>query len=106
MGLLFTSLGAVLGAFHWYRSLRHGLLATSGTVMLAALPVIIGVQFLLAFIQHDVSNVPRIAIHGMFRRAVKVKARALKEEGTSVPATAPAQDLNRASELSARGVLR
>jgi len=33
--------------------------ASSGTVMLAALPLIIGIQFLIAFLHHDVDNVPR-----------------------------------------------
>jgi Na+/melibiose symporter-like transporter len=36
--------------------------ASSGTVMVAALPVIIGIQFLIAFLHYDVSNVPREAL--------------------------------------------
>ena len=37
--------------------------STSGTVMLAALPLIVGVQFVLAFLSYDLQNVPREAIH-------------------------------------------
>ena len=32
--------------------------ATSGTVMLAALPILVGIQCLIAFLHYDVSNVP------------------------------------------------
>ena len=36
--------------------------ASSGTVMMAALPLIIGIQFLIAFLHYDVSNVPQKAL--------------------------------------------
>lgn len=32
--------------------------ASSGTVMLAALPVLVGIQFLIAFLHYDVSHLP------------------------------------------------
>lgn len=50
--------GCLFGSWHWAHSLRDAPPATSGTVMLAALPVIVGIQFLIAFLHHDVSNVP------------------------------------------------
>jgi hypothetical protein len=36
---------------------------SSGTVMLAALPVILGAMLLLAFVGHDIGSVPRVPIH-------------------------------------------
>ena len=50
--------GVLFGGWHWLRSLSTGAPATSGTVMLAALPLIIGIQFIIAFLHHDVEHVP------------------------------------------------
>ena len=36
---------------------------STGTVMLAALPALVGLQLLLSFISFDVTNIPRRAIH-------------------------------------------
>ncbi|CAM3642780.1 glycosyltransferase family 2 protein [Paracidovorax anthurii] len=57
-GALLLAWGCVFGGWHWFRSVFGDHPATSGTVMLAALPVIIGIQFLIAFLHHDVSSVP------------------------------------------------
>lgn len=51
--------GTIFGARAWFISLQTGIVASSGTVMLAALPVIVGLQLLLAFIAADVVNVPK-----------------------------------------------
>ncbi|MGP2410210.1 glycosyltransferase family 2 protein [Yersinia enterocolitica] len=61
-GVMFFSFGAINGLVSWYSSLATGQPATSGTVMLAALPVMLGVQLLLSFIQADVENQPQIAL--------------------------------------------
>lgn len=57
-GLLFVILGALFGGWHWFVSSSTHQPATSGTVMLAALPIFIGVQCLIAFLHYDVSNLP------------------------------------------------
>jgi len=69
IGSLYSILGAVLclagivfGGVHWLNSMFTGQAASSGTVMFAALPLIIGIQFLIAFLHYDVSNVPREAL--------------------------------------------
>lgn len=59
LGLLLCLLGALYGGGHWLHSALSGHPASSGTVMLAALPLIIGIQFLIAFVHHDVSHVPQ-----------------------------------------------
>ena len=58
LGLALCLIGVVFGGWHWLRSLSTGAPATSGTVMLAALPLIIGIQFIIAFLHHDVEHVP------------------------------------------------
>ena len=47
-----------IGLDYWAESARSGRLASSGTVMLAALPFILGFQLLLAFLSFDMNNSP------------------------------------------------
>ena len=63
LGILLTIFGAVYGISHWIASARSGISTPAGTVMLAALPVIMGVQLILAFLAHDVASVPRRPLH-------------------------------------------
>lgn len=62
LGALLFIFGVVYGAGAWYHSIATDTPATSGTVMLAALPIILGVQFLLSFIQADIQNQPTVAL--------------------------------------------
>jgi glycosyltransferase involved in cell wall biosynthesis len=55
--------GVLYGADQWIAHARSGTLATAGTVMVAALPVITGFQLILAFLGYDVATVPRSAVH-------------------------------------------
>lgn len=66
LGLALLIFGTAFGAYHW-RS--EGEPATAGTVMIAALPIIVGVQLLLSFLAYDVQSTPRFALHRRFRRA-------------------------------------
>ena len=50
--------GTLFGLLHWIMSNQKNLPASSDTVMLAALPNIIGIQCLIAFMHFDVDNVP------------------------------------------------
>jgi dolichol-phosphate mannosyltransferase len=63
LGAVLSIGGATFGAIHWINSVRAGVAATSGAVMLASLPIIVGTQLLLAFLAHDVGNVPTRPIH-------------------------------------------
>ena len=62
LGILLCLAGMLFGGIHWLQSSASGQPASSGTVMFAALPLIIGIQFLIAFLHYDVSNVPREAL--------------------------------------------
>lgn len=57
-GTLLFIAGGVFGVLEWLDSARSHNPATSGTVMLAALPVLIGIQCLIAFLHYDVGNLP------------------------------------------------
>ncbi len=59
IGALLCVGGGLFGAGKWAHSIATGVPATSGEVMLAAFPTLIGIQLLLATLQFDVQNVPR-----------------------------------------------
>ncbi len=58
LGKLLLFFGIVFGIYSWCESARTGVPATAGTVILAALPVILGSQMLMAFLNFDTRNVP------------------------------------------------
>ena len=55
--------GIVFGLVKWNESIAMGTSATAGTVMLAALPVIVGLQLLLSALNFDIDNRPSIPLH-------------------------------------------
>ena len=63
LGLCAVTFGVVFGAIHWFHSIATDMPTPLGTIMLAALPTMLGLQLLLAFIAFDVANVPRRPIH-------------------------------------------
>jgi len=60
LGMTLVLGGGVYGAVEWLS--QAGAPATAGTVMLAALPIILGLQLLLAFLMWDMQSVPRQAL--------------------------------------------
>jgi glycosyltransferase involved in cell wall biosynthesis len=58
-GILLAGFGTTFGLYHWLAGEFSGTEATAGTVMLAALPVILGFQLLLFFLQFDIMSVPK-----------------------------------------------
>jgi dolichol-phosphate mannosyltransferase len=67
LGLLLLLFGAGFGLFNWYESAQANAVAPAGTVMLSALPILMGLQFLLAFLGNDIGSVPRRPRHKAFR---------------------------------------
>ncbi|MGZ5201019.1 MAG: glycosyltransferase family 2 protein [Telluria sp.] len=63
LGVLLLLFGIVYGASHWLDSARQGVATPAGTVMVAALPLIMGVQLVLAFLAYDIAAVPRRPLH-------------------------------------------
>jgi len=54
--------GLIFGLVKWINSILTGIPATSGTVMLSSLPLILGFQLLLSAIFYDMQNVPSAPI--------------------------------------------
>jgi dolichol-phosphate mannosyltransferase len=67
LGLLLVMFGTVFGLFSWYESAHANAVTSAGTVMLSALPILMGVQFLLAFLGSDIGSVPRRPRHKALR---------------------------------------
>ncbi len=68
LGSLFTGFGAFWGSYHWGVSVESGVTASSGTVMIASLPIILGFQMLLSALNFDLGNLPSIPIQKIFRK--------------------------------------
>lgn len=58
-GIPMLIFGIVFGLINWRNSIMTGVEATTGTVMLSVLPIILGIQFILQAIQIDMSNIPK-----------------------------------------------
>lgn len=63
VGLLLFLFGLTYGLSHWIAGYQSNTLASSGVVMLSALPLILGLQLILAFVGYDISSVPSRPIH-------------------------------------------
>jgi dolichol-phosphate mannosyltransferase len=63
VGTAFLTFGVVFGGVSWFKAVASHTPTPLGTIMLAALPVLLGIQFLLAFLGFDIANVPRQPIH-------------------------------------------
>lgn len=63
LGVGMLSFGVVFGVYQWQHSVGQGLFTSAGTVMLSALPIIVGLQLILAFLGYDIASVPRRPFH-------------------------------------------
>jgi glycosyltransferase involved in cell wall biosynthesis len=57
-GVVLIVFGATFGSYHWWQSIVTGRAAPTGTIILAAMPVLVGLQLVLAFLAYDIANVP------------------------------------------------
>jgi dolichol-phosphate mannosyltransferase len=62
-GFILMLFGSIYGVNAWINSIRTGIVTPAGTVMLAALPIILGLQLLLNFISFDMFAQPSTPIH-------------------------------------------
>ena len=63
VGLLLVVFGLVYGSYHWMFSAKAGVTTPAGSVMLAALPILMGTQLILAFLSYDIGSTPKRPIH-------------------------------------------
>jgi dolichol-phosphate mannosyltransferase len=73
VGIASLAFGILFGLWGWALSFETGVPASTGTVMLAALPVIVGVQLLLSFLAFDIAAMPNRPLHPLLapRRELK-----------------------------------
>lgn len=72
IGLLLLGFGVIYGGYPWLVAAGSGTATPAGVVMMAALPILTGLQLLLAFLGHDISTVPKRARHlGRLKRLRK-----------------------------------
>jgi glycosyltransferase involved in cell wall biosynthesis len=63
LGILMFVAGATYGGVQWAESARAGVETPAGTVMLAATPMLMGAQLILAFLAHDIASLPTRPLH-------------------------------------------
>lgn len=61
--VLLLAFGSIFGAVNWWMSARADVSTPLGTIMIATICVVSGLQFLLAFLAYDTSAIPRRPIH-------------------------------------------
>ena len=67
LGPLALGFGIVFGLSEWYGSVTSAVAATAGTVMLASLPTIVGLQMLLSAIHFDIGNEPKVPLRQLLK---------------------------------------
>jgi glycosyltransferase involved in cell wall biosynthesis len=55
--------GVVFGGLAWWRSAVAGVPTPAGTVMLAALPLLLGTQLIISAVLYDMANQPKTVLH-------------------------------------------
>jgi hypothetical protein len=68
-GLGLVAFAAAFGGYHWAHSASEGVATPTGTIMIAAVALLMGFQFLLSFLQYDIASVPRTPIHRLLARS-------------------------------------
>ena len=68
LGVLLLAFGCVAGMRYWAWSHYSGTATTAGGVMIAALPLIAGLQMFLGFLAQDIASVPVRPMHKLIKR--------------------------------------
>lgn len=68
LGSILTIFGTIMGIMGWQKSIATGITASSGSVMLAALPILLGIQMLLSFLNYDIASVPNTPVCGKLNK--------------------------------------
>lgn len=61
--IMLLGFGTAFGGWHWWHAGLNGQATPVGTIMIATVSVVSGLQFLLAFLGYDIANVPRQPLH-------------------------------------------
>ena len=60
--IILTIFGAVFGVVNWVAAAKLGISSSAGTVMISAMPIIIGIQLLLSFLSYDIQSTPSTSL--------------------------------------------
>lgn len=69
IGIILVLFGVSFGSYHWVRSVQADMITTAGTVMLSALAILLGLQFVMAFLGYDFTSVPKRPRHTKIRKS-------------------------------------
>jgi len=61
LGLILFLFGTLFGLTQWISSASNNVATPAGTVMLSALPTLMGLQLILAFLAFDIGSVPKVS---------------------------------------------
>lgn len=78
LGVAMFTFGVAYGGYHWLNSLDLGVPTPAGTVMLAALPMLMGLQLVMAFLGYDIASIPRQPLHKRLRSRIEIDRRGLE----------------------------
>ena len=70
-GIGLSAFAIAFGGYHWASAVATAAPTPLGTVMIATVAAVSGLQFLLAFVGYDIANVPRRALHLTLQRPVR-----------------------------------
>ena len=63
LGIILIMYGAIYGLYNWYEYAHINKSTPLGTIMISALALLFGLQFLLAFLAYDIYSVPTRVLH-------------------------------------------
>ena len=63
IGVLLVLFGLSYGGYNWYKFAGFGLQTPVGTAVISAISILLGIQFVLAFLAFDISSLPRRVRH-------------------------------------------
>ena len=84
-GLACLGFGVGFGALKWNESIVTGHAASAGSVMLSAMPILVGVQLCLSALNYDLLSVPRVPRHPQLR-ALAARGKRGEEPAAAQPA--------------------
>lgn len=67
MGAMLLVFAFAFGGYHWVQATASGDATPVGTIMIATVAAVSGLQFVLAFIAYDIANMPKRALHPALR---------------------------------------
>jgi len=62
-GIVLSTFGLFFGAWHWIHSAMQHIATPTGTIMLSAIPLLMGFYSLLGALNYDITNIPKQVLH-------------------------------------------